>query len=112
MNALAVLFQPSGNGQSTLYSTIVMYVLIGAIFYFVLWRPQQQQRKQHDEQIRNVKKGDKIVTAGGIIGEIVFMKDNEVTIRSGESKLIIDRDRIARVVTPTPPAASTTDATT
>ena len=110
MNATIALFQPAAGGQTTLYSTIVMYLLIFAIFYFVLWRPQQTQRKQHEAQIRNVKKGDKIVTAGGIIGEIVFMKDNEITIRSGEAKLVIDRDRIARVVNPTP-AASTTDTT-
>jgi preprotein translocase subunit YajC len=111
MNALAALFQPSANGQTTLYSTIAMYVFIFAIFYFVLLRPQQQQRKKHEEEIRNVKKGDKIVTAGGVIGDVVFIKDNEVTVRSGESKLVIDRDRIARIVTPPTPAATTSDAT-
>jgi preprotein translocase subunit YajC len=111
MNALAALFQPSSAGGSgTLYSTAIMYGLIFAIFYFVLLRPQQQQRKKHEEEIRNVKKGDKIVTAGGVIGEVVYMKDNEITIRSGETKLIIDRDRIARIVTPTTPAV-TSDAT-
>jgi preprotein translocase subunit YajC len=106
MNALTALFQPS-TGTAALYPTFLMYGAIFAIFYFVLLRPQQQQRKKHEEEIRNVKKGDKIVTTGGIIGEVVFMKDDEVTIRSGESKLIVERGRIARIVTPTAVAAPT-----
>jgi preprotein translocase subunit YajC len=112
MSSVAALFQPSSSGGSaTLYQTFLLYGLIFAIFYFVLLRPQQQQRKKHEEEIKNVKKGDKIVTAGGIIGEIVYIKDNEVTIRSGESKLVIDRDRIARIVTPPAPVTTTSDAT-
>jgi preprotein translocase subunit YajC len=81
-----------------------MYGAIFAIFYFVLMRPQQQQRKKHEEEIRNVKKGDRIVTSGGIIGEVIFLKDEEITIRSGESRLVIERGRIARIATPTAPA--------
>jgi preprotein translocase subunit YajC len=106
MSSLAALFQPS-TGAASLYPTFLMYGAIFAIFYFVLLRPQQQQRKKHEEEIRNVKKGDKIVTTGGVIGEIVFMKDDEITIRSGESKLVVERGRIARVVSPTAVAAPT-----
>ena len=101
MSSIAALFQPSSSAGSGLYQTFVLYGLIFAIFYFVLLRPQQQQRKKHEEEVKNVKKGDKIVTAGGIIGEIVYMKDDEITIRSGEAKLVIERGRIARVVPPT-----------
>jgi len=75
-------------------------------------RPQQKQRKAHEERLRNVKKGDEIVTAGGIVGEIVHireaMKDGKreatmedrITIRSGDSRLVIERSRISRVVEP------------
>ncbi len=76
----------------------------------MLLRPQQQQRKKHDAAIRAVKKGDEIVTAGGIIGEIVHIKSlnadgaasdqDRITIKSGESRLIIERGRIARIATP------------
>ena len=88
---------------------IIMYAAIFLIFYLVLLRPQQQQRKKHEQSIRAVKKGDEIVTAGGIIGEIVHIKtaadggasdSDRITIRSGESKLVIERGRIARVITP------------
>jgi preprotein translocase subunit YajC len=86
---------------------IFMYGAIFAIFYFVLIRPQQRQRKQHEERVKSLKKGDEIVTAGGIVGEVVHIapqgKDgavslnDRITIRSGESKLIVERGRIAAI---------------
>ena len=97
------------NPSSQAIGQIGLYVAIFAIFYLVLLRPQQQQRKKHEQSIRAVKKGDEIVTAGGIIGEIVHIKTaadggasdtDRITIRSGESRLVIERGRIARVITP------------
>ena len=91
-----------------LYSTIFMYVAIAAIFYFVLWRPQAAQRKRHEAAIRSIKRGDEVVTSGGIIGEVVNVKEatagspgaeDRVTIKSGESRLVVERGRIARIVT-------------
>ena len=95
---------------------LVMYAAIFLIFYLVLLRPQQQQRKKHEQSIRAVKKGDEIVTAGGIIGEIVHIKatsdtapadDDRVTIQSGASRLVIERGRIARVIKPVVQEAKT-----
>ena len=91
-----------------LFGTLFMYVAIAAIFYFVLWRPQARQRKQHDQTIRSLKRGDQIVTAGGIVGEVVHIKElatgqvspeDQITIRSGESRLVVERARIVRVAT-------------
>ncbi len=88
---------------------LIMYAAIFLIFYLVLLRPQQQQRKKHDQSIKAVKKGDEIVTAGGIVGEIVHIKTaadggasdtDRITIRSAESRLVIERGRIARIITP------------
>ena len=102
------LFSPSGT--SPVAGSIFMYGLIFAIFYFILIRPQQTQRKQHEELIRNLKKGDEIVTSGGIIGEVVHIRetmkdgvptrsmDDRITIKSAESRLIVERGRIARIV--------------
>ena len=95
---------------------LVMYAAIFLIFYLVLLRPQQQQRKKHEQSIRAVKKGDEIVTAGGIVGEIVHIKttsdtapadDDRVTIQSGASRLVIERGRIARVIKPVVQEAKT-----
>jgi preprotein translocase subunit YajC len=89
---------------------LIMYAAIFLIFYLVLLRPQQQQRKKHEQSIRAVKKGDEIVTSGGILGEIIHIKqnadaapadDDRITIRSGgESRIVIERRGIARVITP------------
>jgi preprotein translocase subunit YajC len=95
---------------------LVMYAAIFLIFYLVLLRPQQQQRKKHEQSIRAVKKGDEIVTAGGIVGEIVHIKttsdtapgdDDRVTIKSGDTRLIIERGKIARVIKPVVQEAKT-----
>ncbi len=74
-----------------------------------MWMPQKKQRRQHEETLKSLKRGDQIVTSGGIIGEVIHIResskegganrlDDQVTIKSGESRLIIERGRIARVV--------------
>jgi preprotein translocase subunit YajC len=93
--------------------SIFMYGAIFAIFYFILIRPQATQRKKHDEMVRNLKKGDEIVTNGGLVGEVVFIKemggggdakssgmDDRVTIKSGDTRVIIERGRIAKINRP------------
>ena len=116
--SLALFAQPAGGqgGGSALPLFLFQIAMIFGIFYFLMIRPQQKQRKQHEERLRNIKKGDEIVTAGGIVGEVVHIRetvkdgqrtpsmDDRVTIRSGESRLIIERARIARVVDPVAPA--------
>lgn len=99
--ALAAILQAPG-GQLT--GMIFMYGAIFAIFYFVLIRPQQKQRKEHDTLVKALKKGDEIVTAGGVVGEVVAIQakdapalDDRITIKSGDSRLIIERGRIVRV---------------
>ena len=88
-----------------------MYGAIFAIFYFILIRPQATQRKKHDEMVRNLKKGDEIVTNGGLVGEVLFIKEmggdgkasgmeDRVTIKSGDTRVIIERGRIAKINRP------------
>jgi preprotein translocase subunit YajC len=94
-------------GAAGIAQMLFMYGAIFAIFYFVLIRPQQKQRKDHEARVRQLKKGDEIVTAGGIVGEVVHIasqgKDgaaslnDRITIKSGESKLIVERGRIAAI---------------
>ena len=91
---------------------IIQIAAIFGIFYFLLIRPQQKQKRQHEEALRNIKRGDQVVTTGGIIGEVVHVREtvnadgttarpmeDQVTIKSAESRLIIERGRIARIVT-------------
>jgi preprotein translocase subunit YajC len=118
MPALSLLALQAGG--SSLLPFLIQVVAIFAIFYFLLIRPQQKQRRQHEQALQNIKRGDEIVTAGGLVGEIVHIKEavvdgaprktmeDRVTVRSGESRVVIERGRIAKVVTPT---TTSTDAT-
>ncbi len=101
-------------GSSQIASMIFMYGAIFAIFYFVLIRPQQRQRKAHNALVQALKKGDEIVTAGGLVGEVVHIAaagkdgavsmEDRITIKTGESKVIVERGRISRVGSSTPAA--------
>ncbi len=77
--------QPAGGG---LISAVIWMVLLVAIFYFLLLRPQQKQKKQHQEFLASLKKGDKVITSGGIIGEIKSIDDDVVTLKVSEGTLI------------------------
>ena len=109
--SLSLLALQLGGGKlGTLGPFLFQMGLIALIVYFLILRPPQQQRKKHEERVRNLKKGDNIVTAGGLVGEVVHIKetlkdgvpvralDDLVTIKSGESKVVIERGRIARIL--------------
>lgn len=116
--ALALVAQAPTGGGSTLLPFLFQVVAIFAIFYFVMIRPQQRQRRQHEERLRNLKRGDEVVTSGGIIGKVMHITetvkdgkpsatmDDRITIKSDESRLVVERGRIARVLTAAEPAAS------
>lgn len=96
-------------GPNRMLITVAMYAVIFAIFYFVLIRPQQQQRKAHEATVQNLKKGDEIVTAGGLVGRVVHIKEtlkdgqlvrspeDYVTIESGTSRVVVERAKIVRI---------------
>jgi preprotein translocase subunit YajC len=96
---LFLLFAPAG-GQAdgkVMGAFVVQMVLIIGIVYFLLIRPKVQQEKKHRDRLAQLKTRDEILTMGGIIGEVIHIKDDRVTIRSGESRLVIQRDRIAEI---------------
>jgi preprotein translocase subunit YajC len=97
---LPFLAPPPGQGGGAMVVVVVQIAALIAIFWFLLIRPQRQQQKQHEELLKGLKKGDEIVTSGGIIGRIVHVKDDRLTIESGESRLVVDRARVATVVAP------------
>jgi len=108
--ALLVL-QAGGGGIGSMSPFLIQVTLILAIFYFFLIRPQSQQKKKHEEALRAIKRGDQIVTFGGIVGEVVHIKEiatgegatarpmeDQITIKSAESRLVVERGKIARIV--------------
>jgi preprotein translocase subunit YajC len=115
---LAAQAAPAAGGGSSFLPIVVQFALIIAIIYFVMFRPQQKQRQQHEASLKALKRGDEIVTAGGIIGQVIHISDSSkdaagkglddrVTIKSGESRLVVERGRIARINTSSSASTST-----
>ena len=75
------------------------FALIIPIFYFLLIRPQMKERKRHEEMVKGVKKGDEVVTNGGLIGTVIHSDGHRLTVRTGEStRVTVDRGRVASVL--------------
>jgi preprotein translocase subunit YajC len=76
---------------------IINMILVVAIFYFLLVVPQRREQKRHREMLAALRTGDSVVTAGGLIGEIIQLKDEQVTLKTGDARVIVERARIARL---------------
>jgi len=95
---LALLAVPREGGAGSIVFMVQM-VLIFAIFYFLMIRPQAKQRQKQEEMLKGLKKGDEIVTSGGIIGKVVHVDENRLTVRTGDNTHVtVDRGRVASVL--------------
>lgn len=96
--AVALLFGPREGADATLVF-MIQIALIFAIFYWLLIRPQRKERERHQQMVESLKKGDEIVTSGGIIGTVVHAQPDRLTIRTGENtRLVVERQKVARKV--------------
>ncbi len=68
------------------------------IVYFLMIRPQQQQRKQQEKLLQTLKSGDKVVTASGIIGVVITVKDQTVSLRSADAKMEVTKASITEIL--------------
>ena len=85
-----------GQGTAILNSLLPLVIII-AIFYFLIIRPQQQQVKKHKEMVDSLKKGDKIVTSGGIIAEVVKNEESFIKAKiNDDTEVKIDKSYIAK----------------
>lgn len=73
-------------------------ILMFVIFWFLLIRPQQKRAKAHKQMLSELKRGDNVVTASGIIGKILEIDDEQVLLESGDSKLRVTRGAIGGLV--------------
>jgi preprotein translocase subunit YajC len=98
----------SGSGLTVL---VLQMAAIGLVFYFLILRPSGQARKKHAELLSQLKKGDEVMTSGGIVGRVKDIrevesdgiKETRVTVESGTSTVVIERSRIVRVGNSTAP---------
>ena len=100
LNAVLAAVAVERQGANGTIIFFVQMVLIFLIFYWLMIRPQAKERRRLQDRIEELKKGDEIITSGGIVGDVVKVQDGRVTLRSGESQLIVDKGRIAHVLTP------------
>jgi preprotein translocase subunit YajC len=100
MNSLFLLQTATKN---PMMSFLPLLIIMFAIMYFLIIRPQKQKEKKRLEMISNVRKQDKIVTVGGVHGVVVSVKEKEVVIRVDDAKdvkLKIDKSAITSITVP------------
>ena len=87
----------SGSGSNALVTPLFIAAMF-AIFYFLLIRPQQRQKKDREAMLAAVKKGDRVVTTSGLHGTVVGLNENTVTLKVADSvKLDFDRSALGRI---------------
>ena len=95
---LAGAMPPSGAGGNAMLTQLVFFAAIFAIFYFLLIRPQQRQRREREALLRAVKRGDRVVTTSGMHGTVTALSEHTVTLRVADQvKIEFDRTAIGRV---------------
>ena len=98
LHALAQAPGPAPGLGEQLLQMLPMFFIIIAIFYFVIYRPQKQQREKHKTMLEQLKKGDKVVTTGGIYGTVTNLGKETVTLQvSDNAKIKVGRQNIARL---------------
>jgi preprotein translocase subunit YajC len=106
MMLLAQTEAPAPTGGANPLINLLPLLGMLAIFYFLLIVPQRRQMKEHQRLVDSLQKGDQVATAGGLIGEIVAIKDDTVQLRTGSATVVVERARITRRAGPTAAAAS------
>jgi preprotein translocase subunit YajC len=94
----SILAQAAGGSQGMIYQ-VVMWVGIIGVFYFFMIRPQQKKQKEQKELLNNLKKGDQVVTIGGIHARIYTVEEGTVTLELDKGvKLTVDKSAISRTI--------------
>lgn len=113
-NAYAMAGGAGGQGSASGGAQgIFMLLIMFAIFYFLLIRPQQKRNKEHKEMIANLKKGDRIITSGGLYGRITGLDETALTVEIADKvRVKIGRGNVAALAqsaAPAPPAKKEKD---
>lgn len=103
MNLILMFFRQQGDGMTGLVSSLLPFLLIILVFYFLILRPQQKRQKERQKLLESIKKGDKVVTSGGIHGTVEGIEDKTVLVKiSDNTKVKVDRSAISAIVGLTP----------
>jgi len=107
MLATPAYAQAAGGGGAAAFSSFIPLILIFAIMYFLLIRPQQKKVKDHAAMVQAVRRGDEVVTAGGLIGKVTKVKEaNEIEVELAQGvKVRVVKTTLSQVVSKTEPAS-------
>ena len=101
-SGMLALTPPPANGQSApAQNPLIAFapmVLLVVVFYFILIRPQQQRAKAQAKLLSALKAGDRVVTAAGIIGTVITVKDKTVSLRSADAKMEITKSSVVQIL--------------
>ena len=104
------LLQNGAQGQGNMLMSVVPFILIIAIFYFFIIRPQNKKQKETEKMINALKKGDKVVTIGGIHGTVSSTKEKTVVVKvDSNTQIEFSRSAISAVVTEKPVAKASSE---
>ena len=110
-NSIAYAMGPGGGGEAAGgFSAFIPLILMFVIFYFLLIRPQQKKNKEHREMVAGLKKGDRIVTSGGLHGRVTGVSDQVLTVEIADKvRVKVNRANVGALsqsMTPPPQPAS------
>lgn len=89
---------PAGQQQGSPFGLLIPMVLVFVIMYFMMIRPQQKRAKQQAEMLKTLKSGDRVVTASGIMGTVISVKDKTVSIRSADAKFEVTKASVTEII--------------
>src|SRR3989338_8087573 len=100
--SIAQAAAPSAGGSSNMLVSFLPLILMFVIFYLLLIRPQQKRQKALQLMIKNLKKGDKVTTSGGMIGTVLGVAEDKVVLKVGENevKLEFEKSAISGLIKP------------
>lgn len=93
--------QPAGtapNPTGQMLQMLGTLAFFGVVMYFVMIRPQQKKAREHDNMLKTMKAGDKVMTSGGILGVIVSVKEKTVSMRSADTKLEVLKSAVTEII--------------
>ncbi len=91
--------QPAQSGQSAApaWVNFVPMALLILVFYLVLIRPQSKKAKEHAAMLKTIRRGDEVITSGGVVGEVVTVKERTVVVRSMDAKFEVNKSAISEI---------------
>lgn len=88
----------AGGGEAAGFASFIPLILMFAVFYFLLIRPQQKRAKEHKAMLSVLKRGDEVLTAGGIYGRIMEVADDYLILDLGDTKIKVTRSSVSGVI--------------